>query len=50
MLVVGQREADEGAVSIRLRDGKQLGDGSAMKIARFADHAVQQAAAQSLEL
>jgi threonyl-tRNA synthetase len=47
MLVVGQREADEGTVSIRLRDGKQL---PAMKAAEFADYAADKAASLSLEL
>ncbi|GHV62334.1 threonine--tRNA ligase [Spirochaetia bacterium] len=47
MLVVGQREADEETVSIRLRDGKQL---PAMKVAEFADYAADKAATQSLEL
>ncbi|GHV89721.1 threonine--tRNA ligase [Spirochaetia bacterium] len=47
MLVVGQREADDGTVSIRLRDGKQL---PAMKIAEFAAYAVNKAELQSLEL
>ncbi|GHT65298.1 threonine--tRNA ligase [Spirochaetia bacterium] len=47
MLVVGEREAGEGTVSIRLRDGKQL---PAMKVAEFADYAADKAAAQSLEL
>ena len=36
MLVVGQREMEEAAVSIRVRDGKQL---PPMKIAEFADYA-----------
>jgi threonyl-tRNA synthetase len=47
MLVVGQREADEATVSIRLRDGKQL---PAMKTAEFADYAAQKAENRSLEL
>lgn len=47
MLVVGQREADEGTVSIRLRDGKQL---PAMKIAEFADYAVKKAESRDLDL
>jgi threonyl-tRNA synthetase len=37
MLVVGRREADEGTVSIRLRDGSQL---PAMTVADFADYAI----------
>ncbi|GHV72789.1 threonine--tRNA ligase [Spirochaetia bacterium] len=47
MLVVGQREADEGTVSIRLRDGKQL---PAMKVAEFADYALNKVNTQDLEL
>jgi threonyl-tRNA synthetase len=47
MLVVGQREADEGTVSIRLRDGRQL---PAMKIADFASYALEKIKTQSLEL
>jgi len=47
MLVVGQREADEGAVSVRLRDGRQL---PAMKIDEFADYALEKISSRSLEL
>ncbi|MDR0685717.1 MAG: threonine--tRNA ligase [Spirochaetaceae bacterium] len=47
MLVAGQREADEGAVSIRLRDGRQL---SPMKVADFAAYAEEKIRTQSLEL
>jgi threonyl-tRNA synthetase len=47
MLVVGQREADEGTVSVRLRDGKQM---SPMKLAEFADYAVQKVEGRDLEL
>jgi threonyl-tRNA synthetase len=47
MLVVGQREADEGTVSIRLRDGRQL---PAMKVSEFADYAAEKADSRSLEL
>jgi threonyl-tRNA synthetase len=47
MLVVGQREADEGAVSIRLRDGRQL---EAMKIDEFAAYALGKIEKKSLEL
>jgi len=47
MLVVGQREADEGTVSIRLRDGKQL---PAMKIEEFANYAHEKIESKSLEL
>ncbi|MDR2807445.1 MAG: threonine--tRNA ligase [Spirochaetaceae bacterium] len=38
MLIVGQREKDEGTVAIRLRDGKQL---PSMKIADFAAYALE---------
>jgi threonyl-tRNA synthetase len=47
MLVVGQREADEGTVSIRLRDGKQL---EAMKIEDFAEYIREKIENKSLEL
>ncbi|MDR2476621.1 MAG: threonine--tRNA ligase [Treponema sp.] len=47
MLVVGQREADGGTVSIRLRNGRQL---PAMKIADFAAYALEKANSRSLEL
>jgi len=47
MLVVGQKEADEGTVSIRLRDGKQL---AAMKVADFAGYAMGKIESRSLEL
>jgi len=47
MLVVGQKEADEGTVSIRLRDGRQL---PAMKLEEFAAYAAEKAASRSLEL
>ncbi|MDR0316726.1 MAG: threonine--tRNA ligase [Treponema sp.] len=47
MLVVGQREADEGTVSIRLRDGNQL---PAMKAADFAAYALEKIESHSLEL
>jgi threonyl-tRNA synthetase len=47
MLVVGQREADEGTVSIRLRDGRQL---DAMKIEEFAEYALEKAKQRSLQL
>jgi threonyl-tRNA synthetase len=47
MLVVGQQEADNGTVSIRLRDGKQL---PPMGIAEFADYAAGKIASQALEL
>jgi threonyl-tRNA synthetase len=47
MLVVGQREQDEGTVSIRLRDGRQL---NVMKAADFADYVVKKAENRDLEL
>ncbi|MDR0441958.1 MAG: threonine--tRNA ligase [Treponema sp.] len=47
MLVVGQREMDEGTVSIRLRDGRQL---PAMKVSDFAAYAVEKAESRSQEL
>ncbi|MDR3247696.1 MAG: threonine--tRNA ligase [Treponema sp.] len=47
MLVVGQREADEGTVSIRLRDGRQL---PPMKVAEFVDYAVKKVESLDLEL
>jgi len=47
MLVVGQREADEGTVSIRLRDGKQM---QAMKADEFATYALEKIKSRSLEL
>jgi len=47
MLVAGQREADEGTVSIRLRDGKQL---PAMKVADFAKYALEKIESRSIEL
>jgi threonyl-tRNA synthetase len=47
MLVAGQREADEGTVSIRLRDGRQL---PPMTVAAFGDYAVQKAESRDLEL
>ncbi|MDR1238585.1 MAG: threonine--tRNA ligase [Treponema sp.] len=52
MLVVGQREADEGTVSIRLRDGKLRNEAQLppMKIAEFADYAVKKVETRDLEL
>jgi threonyl-tRNA synthetase len=51
MLVVGQREADNGTVSIRLRDGRQLGNGdSGMKIQDFAEYVEKKIRTQDLEL
>jgi len=47
MLVVGQKEADEGAVSIRLRDGRQL---PPMKIEEFASYVIEKIESRSLEL
>jgi threonyl-tRNA synthetase len=47
MVVVGQKEADEGTVSIRLRDGRQL---SPMKLAEFADYVSSKVASRDLEL
>jgi threonyl-tRNA synthetase len=47
MLVAGQREADEGTVSIRLRDGRQL---APMKIEEFAAYALEKIGSRSLEL
>jgi threonyl-tRNA synthetase len=47
MLVVGQREADEGTVSIRLRDGKQL---AAMKTEDFAKYVHEKIESKSLGL
>ncbi|GHU68689.1 threonine--tRNA ligase [Spirochaetia bacterium] len=47
MLVVGEREAGDGTVSIRLRDGKQL---PAMKAAEFAEYVTDKVNTQSLEL
>ncbi|MDR1212318.1 MAG: threonine--tRNA ligase [Spirochaetaceae bacterium] len=47
MLVAGQREADEGTVSIRRRDGKQMGS---MKSSEFADYVVKKIESKDLEL
>jgi threonyl-tRNA synthetase len=47
MLVAGQREADEGTVSIRLRDGRQM---AAMKSADFAAYVEEKVRSRSLEL
>jgi threonyl-tRNA synthetase len=56
MLVVGQREADEGKVSLRFRDGRRLdtagsaaGD-TAMTIAEFAGYALAKVRTRDLEL
>jgi len=47
MLVAGQREADEGTVSIRLRDGRQL---PAMKINEFATYVLEKVKNRSLDI
>jgi threonyl-tRNA synthetase len=47
MLVVGEREAGEGTVSVRLRDGRQL---PPMKIAGFAEYALNKVNSRDLEL
>jgi threonyl-tRNA synthetase len=47
MLVVGEREAGDGTVSVRLRDGRQL---SSMKIADFAAYAANKVRTKDLEL
>ncbi|MCL2601520.1 MAG: threonine--tRNA ligase [Treponema sp.] len=47
MLVVGEREASEGTVSIRLRDGRQM---PAMKVAEFADCAANKVESRALDL
>lgn len=47
MLVVGQKEADEGTVSIRLRDGRQL---PAMKVEDFISYLQDRIHSRSLEL
>ena len=47
MLVVGQKEADEGTVSIRLRDGRQL---PPMKVAEFVQYVKGKISTLSLEL
>ncbi|MDR2965594.1 MAG: threonine--tRNA ligase [Treponema sp.] len=47
MLVAGQKEADEGTVSIRLRDGRQL---APMKIDEFAVYALEKIKMRFLEL
>ncbi|MDR0323770.1 MAG: threonine--tRNA ligase [Treponema sp.] len=47
MLVVGQREADEGTVSIRLRDGRQL---PAMKLEEFTAYIIEKIESKSLEI
>jgi len=47
MLVAGQKEADEGTVSIRLRDGRQL---PPMKVSDFALYVREKIESRSLEL
>jgi threonyl-tRNA synthetase len=47
MLVTGQREADDGTVSIRLRDGRQL---APMKVADFAAYLEEKIRTHSTEL
>ena len=47
MLVVGEREAAEGTVSIRVRDGRQI---PAMKVSEFAEYVKERIASRSLEL
>ncbi|MDR1030181.1 MAG: threonine--tRNA ligase [Treponema sp.] len=52
MLVVGQREMEEGTVSVRFRDGRQLGNpGSAtLSVAEFAAYMERKVATRDLEL
>jgi threonyl-tRNA synthetase len=47
MLVVGERESNEGTVSVRRRDGRQM---AALKTADFADYAVKKVESRDLEL
>ena len=47
MLVVGEREAGGGTVSIRLRDGRQL---EAMKVGDFAEYINKKIVSKDLEL
>jgi threonyl-tRNA synthetase len=47
MLIAGEREASEGTVSIRLRDGRQL---PAMKLDEFAAYAAKKIESKDLEL
>ena len=49
MLVVGQREMEEATVSVRLRDGRQLGN-APMSLAAFADYMTVKVATRDLEL
>ncbi len=48
MLVVGEREQEDGTVSVRRRDNKQLKQ--ALKIEDFADRLMEEVAARELEL
>jgi threonyl-tRNA synthetase len=52
MLVVGQRELEEGTVSIRLRDGRSLGTGGSatMPVRDFAAYMERKVATRDLEL
>jgi threonyl-tRNA synthetase len=47
MVVVGEREANEGTVSVRLRDGRQM---NGMKFDEFVFYAVRKAMSRDLEL
>jgi threonyl-tRNA synthetase len=47
MLVVGEKEAAEGTVAVRLRDGKQM---PPLKVAEFADYTRKKIDEKSLEL
>jgi len=47
MLVVGEKEAGEGTVSVRFRDGRQMPQ---MKSDEFISYAVKKAASRDLEL
>ena len=47
ILVVGQKEAEEGAVAVRLRDGTQLG---ALKTADFTNRVLEKVRAKALDL
>lgn len=47
ILVVGQKEEEEGAVAVRLRDGTQLG---ALKVAEFTERALGKIRAKALDL
>jgi threonyl-tRNA synthetase len=47
MLVVGEKEAAEGTVSVRCRDGKQM---PPFKVADFADYVQKNIDEKSLEL